>query len=97
MVTHIVMIKFKEGTTKDEILEIKKDLEALPNTIEGLKSMEVGLNFASSQRAMDLVLTTKFDSKEDLKFYATAPTHEAVKVKIKKCAEYTRVVDYINE
>ncbi len=97
MVTHIVMIKFKNETPKDKILEIKRDLEALIDSIDELKFMEVGLNFANSDRAMDLVLTAKFDDKDGLKVYANAPSHLKVKDKIKEYGEYTKVVDYINE
>ncbi len=97
MVTHIVMIKFKSNTTKEQILEIKKDIESLINTIKELKFMEVGINFAQEDRAMDLVLTATFDSKEDLDIYAKDLTHKKVIEKIKKVAEYTKVVDYINE
>ncbi len=97
MITHIVMIKFKEDTSKDKILEIKRDIENLTNTIKEIKSMEVGINFADEDRAMDLVLTAKFDSKEDLNIYAVDKTHQKVISKIKEVADYTKVVDYINE
>jgi len=97
MITHIVMIKFKENTKNEQILEIKKDIEDLTNSIKELKFMEVGLNFANEDRAMDLVLTSKFDTKEDLNIYAKDEIHQKVIEKIKKVAEYTKVVDYINE
>ncbi len=97
MITHIVMIKFKVGTSTDVILDIKKSIEELTNTIKEISYMEVGLNFISSERAMDLVLTSKFKSKEDLTIYADDANHKIVKDKIKEYAEYTRVVDYINE
>jgi len=64
MVVHIVMIKFKDSTTKEQIEDIKKRLENLVDLIEPLKTMEVGLNFKESDRAMDLVLTSTFDTKE---------------------------------
>ena len=94
MIVHIVMIKFKDGISKEQILEIKKDIEDLVDYIPQIKSMEVGLNFAKEDRAMDLVLIATFDSKDDLKSYATDPTHQKVIEKIKKVASYTKVVDY---
>ncbi len=94
MIVHIVMIKFKEGVSKEQILSVKKMLEELVEKIEPLNSMEVGINFKSSDRAMDLVLTATFDAKEGLEIYATHPAHlEAVKV-IRELGEYTKVVDY---
>jgi len=97
MITHIVMIKFKPNTSKDEILEIKKDIEELKNSIDEVKFMEVGLNFANEDRAMDLVLTSKFDTKEDLQSYAKNEIHQKVIDKIKKVAQYTKVVDYVSK
>jgi len=97
MITHIVMIKFKDNTSKEKILEIKRDIEELPKAIKEIKFMEVGLNFANEKRAMDLVLTAKFDTKDDLNIYAKDSTHQKVIAKIKEVAEYTKVVDYIDE
>jgi len=94
MIVHIVMIKFKTETSKDKIEEIKQDIENLKDSIDGLLSMEVGLNFANEDRAMDLVLTAKFNTKEDLNIYAKDATHQKVIAKIKECAEYSKVVDY---
>ena len=94
MIKHIVMIKFKPTTTKDTILEIKKDIEDLKDSIKEVKSMEVGLNFANEDRAMDLVLTAVFDNRDDLNIYAKDSTHQKVIQKIKEVAEYTKVVDY---
>jgi len=94
VIKHIVMIKFKPTTTKDTILEIKKDIEDLKDSIKEVKSMEVGLNFANEDRAMDLVLTAVFDNRDDLNIYAKDSTHQKVIQKIKEVAEYTKVVDY---
>jgi hypothetical protein len=96
MVTHIVMIKFKKQTPKEEIVNIKKDIENLINVIKELKFMEVGLNFANEDRAMDLVLTAKFDDVSGLEIYAKDATHQKIIEKIKKIAEYTKVVDYVS-
>lgn len=94
MVIHIVMIKFKKTTSKKQIAKIKEQLENLVNKIEPLKSMEVGLNFKDSDRAMDLVLTATFDNKEGLEIYSPHPAHQEVVKDIKELGEYTRVVDY---
>ncbi|NPA27875.1 MAG: Dabb family protein [Epsilonproteobacteria bacterium] len=94
MIIHVVMIKFKDGVKRDKILEIKKDIEELKLYIPQLKNMEVGLNFAKEDRAMDLVLIASFDSKEDLEIYAKDKTHQKVIEKIKEVASYSKVVDY---
>ncbi len=94
MIVHIVMIKFKETTSKEQIADIKERLEKLVDIIEPLKSMEVGLNFKPSERAMDLVLTATFDTKEGLEIYSPHPAHQEVVKSIRELAEYTKVVDY---
>jgi hypothetical protein len=94
MITHIVMLKAKENTTKKELEEIKTMLEELPKEIKELKHMEAGINFKESDRALDLALYSKFDTKEDLAIYATHPAHLKVVELIKQRCEYTRVVDY---
>lgn len=94
MVTHIVMVKFKEDCSQEQIVDIKNRLEQLVAYIEPLKSMEVGLNFKASDRAMDLVLTATFDTKEGLEIYSPHPAHQEVVKSIKELGEYTKVVDY---
>jgi len=94
MVTHIVLFKAKENTTKEQLLEIKNALEELPKYIPQLQKMEAGVNFTQSERALDLALVSKFNSKEDLAIYAQHPKHLEVLELIKEYCEYTRVVDY---
>ena len=94
MVVHIVMIKFKDGTSKDQIEEIKSQIDNLFGRVPTLLSMDTGLNFSDEDRAMDLSLIATFDSKDDLKEYAIHPEHLKVIENIKKVAEYSKVVDY---
>lgn len=94
MITHIVMFKAKKDTTKEDLEKIKKALEELPNFIKEIKHMEAGINFTQSDRALDLALISRFNSKEDLAAYATHPKHLEVIEMIKELCEYTRVVDY---
>ncbi len=94
MITHIVMFKAKETSSKDDLLKIKEKLEALPQFIKEIKHMEAGINIKDSNRSLDLALISKFDSLEDLNIYAKHPKHLEVLEMINKFCEYTRVVDY---
>ncbi len=94
MVVHIVMIKFKDDCPTETIEEIRGDIDGLLGRVPTLRSMETGLNFADEDRAMDLVLTATFDDRDGLREYAVHPIHQKVIDKIKKVAEYSRVVDY---
>ena len=95
MVVHIVMFKFKDDNKKENLESVKEALENLPNEIPELKSMEVGIDFNHSQRAMDLSLYSTFDNEDGLKTYATHPAHLKVVALIKELTLESKVVDYI--
>ena len=97
MIVHIVMFAFKEENKAQNIALVKEKLLALPDLIEELISMEVGVNFTESERAMDLSLYSTFKTVEDLKSYAVHPEHIKVVEIIKEVTEYTKVVDYTLE
>jgi heme-degrading monooxygenase HmoA len=74
---------------------VKEKLNQLVDKIDGLKSMEVGVNFNESDRAFDLSLYSTFDSEEDLKKYAVHDEHLKVVDIIKNVTLESKVVDYI--
>jgi len=94
MVVHIVMFRFKDENKVENIEKVKSMLEALPEKIESLKSMEVGVDFLHSERSMDLVLTSIFDDKDGLEAYRVHPAHQEVVSFIKEVTVESRVVDY---
>jgi len=94
MVVHIVMFKFKEETKQANIIQAKQMLEELMGAVPTLRSMDVGLNFANEERAMDLSIITTFESKAGLEAYAVHPEHLKVVDFIKQVIEYSKVVDY---
>ena len=58
MVKHIVMWKIKEthGLTKEQTAQqIKEALEGLNGKIEGLRHLEVGIDFLQSDASYDVV------------------------------------------
>jgi hypothetical protein len=95
MVVHIVLFNFQDENKVQNLLSIKVLLEALPSKIKELKSLEVGINFDTTDRAMDLSLHTTFETKDDLNTYATHEEHVKVVDEIKKIATLSKVVDYI--
>ncbi|WP_300368150.1 Dabb family protein [Hydrogenimonas sp.] len=94
MVVHIVMFRFKEENKAENIERVKGMLEALPEKIETLRSMEVGVDFLHSERSMDLVLTSTFDNREGLDAYRVHSAHVEVVNLIKEVTVESRVVDY---
>ena len=97
MIVHIVMFKFKDENKALNMARVQKKLEDLEESIDVLKSMEVGINFNESERAMDMSLYSTFETQRDLKTYQEHPEHQKVVELIKKVTEESRVVDYILE
>ncbi len=98
MIKHIVLWRFTEradGHTKsDNLLRAKSLLEALPVTIPGIASFEVGLNVDTTADAADLVLNSEFPSLRELKAYQAHPDHLRVVEFLGKVKSEKRVVDY---
>lgn len=97
MIVHIVMFKFKEENKALNLAKAQAKLEKLEELIEGLKTMEVGINFTEADRAMDLSLYSTFESLEELQNYAVHPEHLKVVEFIKEVTLESKVVDYILE
>ena len=97
MIVHIVIFRFKEENRDANIKEVVNRLNALVELIPALKSMEVGVDFSSTERAFDLSLYSKFDTKEALGEYAVHPAHLSVVELIKSVTLESKVVDYILE
>ncbi len=95
MIVHIVMFTFKEENRAENIAKAKEMLEALVEKIDPLLSMEVGVDFNGSERAMDLSLISTFETKEGLQEYATHPAHLEVVAFIKEVTVTSKVVDYV--
>ena len=97
MIKHVVLFQFKAFATEAEkvekLKEIKLALEALPQKVSVIKSLEVGLN-ANPAEEYDIALDTTFSSMEDLDIYAKHPDHVAVGAIIRPVLEKRACVDF---
>lgn len=95
MVKHIVA--FKLTGTPEERLEVarrfKAALEALPEQIDVLRSIEVGLN-ENPAESWDVVLTAVVDKMEDVEVYAKHPAHMAAAGLLAGHKDLRACVDY---
>ena len=95
MIKHIVTFKLK-GTPEERLdaaSKFRDALMALPEKIDCLRSMEVGINCNPAEK-WDIVLTAVVDNMEDLDKYATHPLHIAAASIIKDCKDDRACVDY---
>ena len=96
MVKHIVLWQLKdeaEGNSKLENAKIiKQRLEDLNGKIDGLLSLEVGINENGGE--YDAALVSSFESMDALNAYAVNPLHTAVQDFVKKVRVSRTAVDY---
>jgi heme-degrading monooxygenase HmoA len=101
MVKHIVMWTLAEsavGKEKEENLEeVRKRLQELTASIDDIQSLEVGVNFNTTEDAYDIVLVTEFQDKEALARYQDHPEHIKVRDFLRKVRVKHTVVDYCME
>lgn len=95
MVKHIVSFKFKgEPATRLEYAKKFRDaLMALPEAIDCLASMEVGIN-ENPAESWDLVLTAVVPTMADVEKYAKHPAHVAAAAIIAPVKDARACVDY---
>lgn len=95
MIKHIVT--FKLSGTPEERLEVSRRfrdaLLALPEVIEPLKSIEVGIN-ENPAEDWDVVLTAVVPTMADVEVYAKHPVHVAAAGILKGHREARACVDY---
>ncbi len=97
MIVHIVMFEFKEDDKALNMARVQKKLQDLEERIDVLRSMEVGINFNESERAMDMSLYSTFETARDLKIYQEHPEHQKVVELIREVTVGSKVVDYVLE
>jgi len=93
MIKHIVFLKLKDNSNEHKKF-VQCKIMSMKGRIKVLKHIEVGINFANEERAYDLALISNFESKEDLKSYATDPLHIEIVEYLKSKKTVTKVVDY---
>ena len=97
MVKHIVLFRLREDVPAEKRLEamrsFKAAIEALPERIEVIRKVEVGLNMNPSE-AWHIALYSEFDTLDDVKFYATHPDHVAAGKLLAEVKENRACVDY---
>ena len=91
MIRHIVMWKFRPGTEAEQE-EFLSGLRALQDVVPQLLRSEVARNVGPG--TYDAVLSSDFNSLEDLEAYKNDPRHKAVSALCKSIREHRAAVDY---
>ena len=96
LLRHVVLFKFKEGTTAAQMKQIEDAFSALPSKIKNIKGYEWGLN--NSPEGLDKGFThaffLTFASEEDRAIYLPHPDHKAFGDLLSPYLDNVLVVDY---
>jgi hypothetical protein len=93
---HVVLFKFKDGTTEEDIQKVVDAFTALPSKIDVIKSIEWGTN--NSPEGLDQGFThcffLTFASEADRDIYLPHPDHKAFGAVLGPHLDKVLVVDY---
>ena len=96
---HVVMFKFKESSTSEEIQIVEEAFAALPSKIAAISDFEWGTN--NSPEGLDKGFThvffVSFNSEADREIYLPHPAHKAFVDVLSPHLEDVMVMDYWSE
>ncbi|MEZ9392163.1 Dabb family protein [Vibrio splendidus] len=96
MIRHILLIKFKKNAEASEVQKLKMLFEAMPNKVDGVTSVEWGLNDSpenKNQGYTHSVLMT-FTDEKGRQNYLPHPEHYALKDVFRPLLDDIIVFDY---
>ena len=97
LLRHVVLFKFKESSSAEDIDRLNKAFHALPAAIPVIKDFEWGLNDSPENFHQDFThcYLLTFDSEEDRdSIYAPHPQHQAFGASLQEHLDGVFVVDY---
>lgn len=95
MIRHIVLWRIKEVPDREAALaEIRARILAMKPLIKEIRRLEAGSNVVQGPDAADVVLTSEFDTLEDLAAYQRHPEHLRFVEFMAPLKAEKRVIDY---
>jgi len=93
---HVVMFKFKEGTSVADIKKVEDAFRELPNKIKEIKGYEWGINNSPEKldNGFTHVFFLTFDSEEGRAAYLPHPDHKAFGKVLGPFLDKVMVLDY---
>ncbi len=93
---HVVLFKFKEGTSSEDIKKVEDAFSALPSKISQIMSYEWGLNNSPEglEKGFTHCFFLTFNSEEDRAVYLPHPDHKAFGQILSPFLDDVLVIDY---
>jgi len=96
-VRHVVVFRFKDGATDEQVRRVEQAFGALPEKIDVIRDYEWGTNV--SPEGLDEGFThcflVTFDSEADRDAYLRHPAHQAFVKELKPVLDKAFVIDYV--
>jgi hypothetical protein len=96
LLRHVVLFKFKDGTTVAETKKVEDAFRALPSKIKEIKSLEWGTNNSpeSLSQGFTHCFFVTFSSEADRAIYLPHPAHKEFGAVLKPYLDKVLVIDY---
>jgi hypothetical protein len=96
LLRHVVLFKFKDETTAEQIVEIENAFRALPSQIDAIHGFEWGTNVSVEgiARGYTHCFFLTFQSEEDRAIYLPHPAHKAFGQMLNPYRDQVLVLDY---
>ncbi len=96
-VRHVVLFKFKDGTSPEEIRRVEEAFAALPAQIPAIRDFEWGTDISPEglQRGHTHAFLVTFDTPADRDAYLPHPAHQAFVTLLQPHLEKATVVDFV--
>ena len=96
MLRHVVLFKFKDSATPDQVKQVEKAFIALPSAIKEIKDFEWGINNSPENLNQGLThcFLLSFSSEKDRDVYLPHPAHKAFGALLTPYLDKVVVVDY---
>ena len=78
MFRHIVLLRFVDGTSAEQIAAVRDELSRLPGVIGEIRHYEIGIDKGLADGNASITVVGDFDSPEDYLVYANHPAHLAL-------------------
>ncbi len=92
MIKHLVLFKLKDPASAEETRDM---LLSMKGVVEQIREIEVGIDYAHTERSFDVVLSVIVDDEDALRGYAEHPYHiDPVKKYVRSVSEKSVTADY---
>ena len=96
LLRHVVLFKFKDGTSPAEIKKVEDAFRGLPSKIKEIRDFEWGTNNSPENLAQGFThcFLVSFTSEKDREIYLPHPAHQAFVEVLKPILDKVLVIDY---